>query len=117
MHRTASCLQRGGVGGKPGMWCVGKNGWFGGNLESLLKRGKCLVVKIQHLAVVFFGGDDVYYIYILIIGTLLKGISLMIFVGGSFVDFCESVVSYARWMGVEVRDQQVGFSHLKSQLP
>lgn len=66
MHRTASCLQRGGVGGKPGMWCVGKNGWFGGNLESLLKRGKCLVVKIQHLAVVFFGGDDVYYIYIYI---------------------------------------------------
>ena len=57
------------------------------------------------------------YILILIIGTLLKVISLMIFVGGSFVDFCESVVSYARWMSVEVRDQQVGFSHLKSQLP
>lgn len=55
-----------------------------------------------------------YNVYI--IGTLLKGISLMIFVGGSFVDFCEAVVSYARWMGVEVRDQQVGFSHLKSQL-
>lgn len=62
MHRTASCLQRGGVWGfKPGVLCVGKKWWFGGtwNLFFFL-RGNVLFVKIQHLAVAFFGGDEVY---------------------------------------------------------
>lgn len=115
MHRTASCLQRGSGFQTRNVLCVGKNGGLVVVLGIFIKSGNVLLSKYHTLQLFFLGGDNIYK-YIYIIGTLLKGISLMIFVGGSFVEFCESVVSYAWWMGVEVRDQRVGFSHLKSQL-